>query len=125
MSDSQIYISLMAAMLSSLIFRLTICISYVFHFHYHVYSFVEFNKSSLKKMKIKLQNPSPAEYHILFGKQIVSLLLSVYLPCDNYTSSASAEFSECIGYIESLFNSMDCNVFICRGDLNKWSNKMS
>ena len=49
MSDSQIYISLMAVMLSSLIFRLTICISYVFHFYYHVYSFVDYNKSSLKK----------------------------------------------------------------------------
>ena len=49
MSDSQIYISLMAAMLSSLIFRLTICISYVFHFYYHVYSLVDFNKSSLNK----------------------------------------------------------------------------
>ena len=46
MSDSQIYISLMAAMLSSLIFRLTICISYVFHFYFHVYSFVDFNQSS-------------------------------------------------------------------------------
>ena len=30
----------------------------------------------------------------MFGKQFVCLLLSVYLPCDNYTSSASAEFTE-------------------------------
>ena len=45
------------------------------------------------------------------------LLLSVNLPCDNYTSSASAEFTECIDYIESLFNSMDFNTFICRGIL--------
>ena len=35
-----------------------------------------------------------------------------------YTSSASAEFTECIDYIESLFNSMDCNAFICCGDFN-------
>ena len=39
----------MAAMLSSLIFRLTICISYVFHFYYHVYSFVDFNNKCIKK----------------------------------------------------------------------------
>ena len=39
----------MAAMLTSLIFRLTICISYVFHFYYHVYSFVDFNQSSFQK----------------------------------------------------------------------------
>ena len=55
---------------------------------------------------------------IMFGKQIVCLLLSVYLPCDNYTSSASAEFTECIDYIEPLFNSMDFNAFICCGDCN-------
>ena len=54
MSESQIYISLMAAMLSSLIFRLTICISYVFHFYYHVYSFVDFNQSSFLKKRKKM-----------------------------------------------------------------------
>ena len=37
----------------------------------------------------------------MFGKQTVCLLLSVYSPCDNYTSSASTQFTECIDYIES------------------------
>ena len=54
-SDAEICISLMAAMLSSFIFRLTICISYVFHLYYHVYNFVDFNKSSFQK-KIYIKN---------------------------------------------------------------------
>ena len=55
---------------------------------------------------------------IMVCKQTVCLLLSEYSPCDNYTSSACAEFTECIDYIESLFNSMDFNAFICYGDFN-------
>ena len=62
-------------------------------------------KSSCNKINIiKTINRRIYVIRIIFGKQIVCLLLSVYLPCDNYTSSASAEFTECIDYIESLFN---------------------
>ena len=66
---------------------------------------------------IKTINRRICGIKIIFGKQIMCLLLSVYLPCDNYTSWAS-EFTECIDYIESLFNSMDCNALICCGDFN-------
>ena len=53
MSDSQIYNSLMAAMLSSLIFLLTL--SVFFLLYYPVYSFVDFNKSSSQKNEEKRQ----------------------------------------------------------------------
>ena len=78
-----------------------------------------FKKSLCNKINIiKTINRRIYGIKMIFGKQIVCLLLSVYLSCDNYTSSASSEFTECIDYIESLFNSMDGNAFICCGDFN-------
>ena len=78
-----------------------------------------FKKSLCNKINIiKTINRRISGIKIMFGKQAVCLLLSVYLPCDNYTSSASAEFTEYIDYIESLFNSMDFDAFICCGDFN-------
>ena len=80
---------------------------------------VLFKKSLCNKINI-IKTVSRIIYgiKISFGKQIVCLLLSVYLPCDNDTSSASAKFTECIDYNEALFNSVDCNAFICCGDFN-------
>ena len=47
------------------------------------------------------------------------LLLCVYLSCDNYSSVyINQEYSECIYYIESLYNNSNCNAFICCGDYN-------
>ena len=78
-----------------------------------------FKKSLCNKNNIiKTINIRISGIKIMFGKQIVCLFLSVHLPCDNYISSASVEFTECIDYIESLFNSMDFNTFICCGDFN-------
>ena len=47
------------------------------------------------------------------------LLLSVYLPCDNYsTVYVNHEYTECIDYIESLYNTANCGAFTCCGDYN-------
>ena len=46
------------------------------------------------------------------------LLLSVYLPCDNYSNTVNKLYSDCIDYIESLLITMNCNAFICCGDYN-------
>ena len=36
------------------------------------------------------------------------LLLSVYLPCDNYTNTVSVEYIERFDYIKQLFNPTTC-----------------
>ena len=54
---------------------------------------------------------------INFTLEFSCLLLCVYLPCDNYSNVyINQEYSECIDYIESLYNNSNCNVFICCGD---------
>ena len=80
---------------------------------------MSFKKSLCNRINIiKTINKIISGIKIMFGKQTVCLLLSVYLPCNNYTSSASAEFTESSDYIESLFNSMNFNAFICCRDCN-------
>ena len=43
------------------------------------------------------------------------LLLSIYLPCDNYCNAANADYVDCI---ESLLISEHCNAFMCCGYYN-------
>ena len=52
---------------------------------------------------------------MICSSEYYCLLLSVCLPCDNYANTESVEY---IDYIEQLFNPIDCNAFICCGDLN-------
>ena len=49
---------------------------------------------------------------------VISLLLSVYLPCDTYCNTVNEDYANCIDYIESLLESEKCNSFICCGDYN-------
>ena len=45
--------------------------------------------------------------------------MSVSLPCDNYSIVyVNHEYTECIDYIESLYNTDNCSEFICCGDYN-------
>ena len=46
------------------------------------------------------------------------LLLSIYLPCDNYCNAANADYVDCIDCIESLLISEHCNAFMCCGYYN-------
>ena len=56
---------------------------------------------------------------INFTSNFYCLLLSVYLPCDNYsTVYVNHEYTECIDYISSLYNTANCSAFICCGDYN-------
>ena len=57
--------------------------------------------------------------HINFISIFSCLLLSVYLPCDNYsTVYVNHEYTECIDYIESLYNAANCSAFLCCGYYN-------
>ena len=41
------------------------------------------------------------------------------MPCDNYsTYDVDNTYSECIDFIETLYQSNDCNYFIATGDFN-------
>ena len=53
-----------------------------------------------------------------FTEYFSCLLLSVYLPCDNYCNTVNKEYSDCIDYIETLLNNLHCNAFVCCGDYN-------
>ena len=56
---------------------------------------------------------------INFSLNCSCLLLSVYLPCDKYnTVYVNYEYTECIDYIESLYNTANCSAFICCGNYN-------
>ena len=47
------------------------------------------------------------------------MLLNLYLPCDNFINvQTTDEYINCIEYVESMFNSSNCDAFICCGDLN-------
>ena len=47
------------------------------------------------------------------------IVLSVYMPCDTYSSHYSCkDYAYCIDYIETIFNNTKCNYFICAADFN-------
>ena len=47
------------------------------------------------------------------------IILSFYMPCDNYsTYDVDNTYSECIDFIETLYQSNDCNYFIATGEFN-------
>ena len=47
------------------------------------------------------------------------MLLKLYLPCDNFNNVHTIdEYINCIEYVESIFNSSNCDAIICCGDLN-------
>ena len=47
------------------------------------------------------------------------MLLNLYLPCDNFSNvQTTDEYINCVEYVESMFNSSNCDAFICCGDLN-------
>ena len=47
------------------------------------------------------------------------MLLNIYLPCDNFSNvQTTNKYINCIEYVESMFNSPNCDAFICCGDLN-------
>ena len=54
-----------------------------------------------------------------YENNISCILLNLYLPCDNFSNvQTTDEYINCIEYIESMFNSSNCDAFICCGDLN-------
>ena len=56
---------------------------------------------------------------IIMHNNCTCMLLSIYMPGNNYSmSSVGPEFSDILDFIESLFNSIDCNAQICCGDYN-------
>ena len=78
-----------------------------------------YKKSLCNKISpIKSTNRRVCGIKINFSPVFSCLLLSVYLPCDNYCNIVSNEYLECIEHIESLYNTIDCNSFICCGDYN-------
>ena len=63
---------------------------------------------------------------INFTLDFSCLLLCVYLPCDNYSNMyINQEYSECIDYIESLYNNSNCNAFIFLGDYNTYFERLN
>ena len=61
-----------------------------------------YKKSLSSKIKpIKSNNRRVCGLVINLATNFTCLLLSVYLPCDNYCSIVNREYNECIDYIES------------------------
>ena len=79
-----------------------------------------YKKSLSNKIKhITSYNRRVCGIIINFTLDFSCLFVCVYLPCDNYSNvHINKEYSECIDYIESLYNNSNCNVFICCGDFN-------
>ncbi len=78
-----------------------------------------YKKSLCSKITpIKSSNRRVCGIKIMFTPVFSCLLLSVYLPCDNQSGTVTTEYYDCIQYVESLFNSTDCNSFMCCGDYN-------
>ena len=57
--------------------------------------------------------------YLVLQPDFFSFLLSIYLPCDNYSNNhVNEEYIDCIHYIEHLYNNTNSNAFICCGDFN-------
>ena len=78
-----------------------------------------YKKSLCSKIKpVKCKNRRICAATINLADNFSCLLLSIYLPCDNYSNAANADYVDCIDCIESLLISEHCNAFICCGDYN-------
>ena len=110
------------------LFIITICILlyrelirkiFFYHVDQRVESVFSIKKSLSYKIKqLKTSNRRVCAIVINLAKNYTCLLLPVYLPCDTYCNTVSEEYVKCIDYIESLFESVNCNSFICCGDFN-------
>ena len=78
-----------------------------------------YKKSLCSKIKpVTCKNRRICAATINLADNFSCLLLSIYLPCDNYSNAANADYVDCIDCIESLLISEHCNAFICCGDYN-------
>ena len=78
-----------------------------------------YKKSLCSKIKpVTCKNRRICAATINLADNFSCLLLSLYLPCDNYSNAANADYVDCIDCIESLLISEHCNAFICCGDYN-------
>ena len=67
---------------------------------------------------LKSTNRRICGFVMKFNNLFSCLFVSMYLSCDNYSTSVNSEYVKCIDYIEMFINSIDCNACMCCGDYN-------
>ena len=77
-------------------------------------------KKSLRNriVPIKSTNRRICGFVMKFNHLLSCLFVSMYLPCDNYSTYINSEYVQCIDDNEILINSIYCNAVVCYGDYN-------